>query len=126
MRVLVTGDRDWDDPYIIGRLLDGYRELAWAMGEDLVVIEGGARGADEFAKGYRRQDAQVEHITEDAEWTKHGKGAGPIRNRKMIDEHNPDVVLAFHDDLVGTSKGTKDCVAYAKEMDIPVYLISRP
>lgn len=56
----------------------------------------------------------------------HGKSAGPIRNRKMIDEHEPDFVLAFHDDLEGESKGTKDCVAYAKSKGIRTYLISRP
>jgi hypothetical protein len=42
-----------------------------------------------------------------ADWANHGKAAGPIRNRKMLDL-KPDLVLAFHADLTN-SKGTKDC-----------------
>jgi hypothetical protein len=54
-----------------------------------------------------------------ADWNTHGKAAGPIRNRQMLKEGKPDVVLAFHEDL-GRSKGTADMVRAAKAAGIAV------
>lgn len=128
MRVVVTGDRHWDDKWIIERMLTAMADVADRVDEDLVVIEGGARGADLIAQRWHEhgpEDDGIVHVTVEAEWDVHGHRAGPIRNRRMIDEYEPDVVLAFHDDL-NESKGTKNCVAYAKEKRIPVYLVSRP
>jgi hypothetical protein len=45
--------------------------------------------------------------------------AGGQRNDAMLDER-PDLVLAFHDDLDGESRGTKDCVGQAKRAGIPI------
>lgn len=125
MRVLVTGDRKWDDEHIVHATLSGFATFSEdAYDEVFVVIQGGATGADEFARKWGRNKADVEHITEEAEWDRYGLAAGPIRNRKMIDEHEPDIVLAFHNDLA-LSKGTRDCVKYAREQGIPVYAISK-
>ena len=30
-----------------------------------------------------------------ADWNSYGKAAGPIRNKQMLDEGKPDVVIAF-------------------------------
>lgn len=49
-----------------------------------------------------------------ADWKAFGKGAGPIRNRKMYDAEKPELVIAFHSDItLSASKGTKDMVEYA-------------
>jgi phosphoserine phosphatase len=124
MRVLVTGDRHWDDDHVISTLLLGYSEAAAFQSEVLYVIQGGQRGADELARTWAEQALDVESITEHADWERYGLAAGPIRNRKMIDEHEPEVVLAFHNNLP-LSKGTRDCVKYAREQGIPVYVISK-
>lgn len=123
MRVLVTGDRNWDDYYIVDVVLAGFRDLAHnTFDEEFVVIEGGAKGADQCAREWGVNNDFVRHITEDANWRRYGKRAGPIRNRKMVDEHEPDFVVAFHDNL-DESKGTKDCVDYAKFKGLYVYHI---
>lgn len=57
-----------------------------------------------------------------AEWNKYGKSAGPIRNKKMIDEGNPDIVIAYHDDIEN-SKGTKNMITQAKDKGIKVQII---
>jgi len=44
-----------------------------------------------------------------ADWEKYGKASGPIRNRKMFKLGQPDLVLAFHNDIY-KSKGTNDMV----------------
>ncbi len=124
MRVVVTGDRYWSDDRIVHAVLDGLLlQSIHQLHEDFVVIEGGARGADKAARVWRRSHDAVRHVTEKADWEACGTSAGPIRNRRMIDDHDPDFVVAFHDDL-SASKGTKDCVSYAKEKGVPVYRIS--
>lgn len=56
-----------------------------------------------------------------ADWDTHGKAAGPIRNRVMLDE-GPDILLAFWD---GKSRGTKDCINAAVARGIPVNVYIR-
>lgn len=57
-------------------------------------------------------------ITFNAEWDKHGKAAGHVRNSKMLNE-SPDIVISFHHDL-NISKGTRNCVEQAEKLGIPV------
>jgi len=123
MKVLVTADRHYKDEFIVATVLSGFYQAAIDVYEDLTIIEGGGRGGDEMARKWGRNLEGVEHITVEAEWMKYGKPAGPIRNRKMFDEHEPDVVIAFHDDLE-RSKGTRDMVDYAKSQGAAVYVIS--
>jgi len=86
----------------------------------ITIIHGGARGADSLAGDLAAElgcKVRVYH----ASWQVYGKGAGPIRNRQMVDE-NPDIVhcLAFHDDLEGRSRGTLHMARYAKQNGISV------
>ena len=52
-----------------------------------------------------------------------GRRAGPIRNQQMIDECRPDLVIAFHENII-ESKGTKDMVNRSMKAGIPTYLVS--
>lgn len=106
MKILVTGARDWDDYEAVAEPLRKLKDF----GDNHLVIQGGALGADEMAKRIACELGMECH-TEEADWTKHGKAAGPIRNGRMV-AMNPDVVLAFNDDL-DASPGTRDCVNQA-------------
>lgn len=122
-RVLISGDRDWADWWIIERILDGLHDN---YSPDFTLIEGCARGADSMAEGWSLafgEEYPVDHQHYPAKWDEHGRSAGPIRNRQMLTEGKPSVVIAFHDDLAN-SKGTKDMVAAAKKAGIPVYVVS--
>lgn len=123
MRVLVCGGRDFADRYIIDALLHGMHEIE---GEGLVVIEGGAKGADamaaQFAVDYM---APRQHVQFPANWEKYGRAAGPIRNKQMLDEGKPDIVVAFPTGKLSDSKGTANMVAQAKAAGVPVYVIER-
>lgn len=55
-----------------------------------------------------------------ADWDRHGKAAGPIRNGEMI-ARSPDLVYAFRHN--GHSPGTDDCIRQAKEAGIPTYVV---
>lgn len=110
MRVIVCGDRNWDDEQMIVDVLGG-------LPKDTIIITGGCRGADTLASEHAFwSDFKVE--TYRAEWTKYGMAAGPIRNQKMLDS-GCDLVLAFHNDIEH-SKGTKHMVEIATKKGIPV------
>lgn len=113
MRVIVCGGRDYDDREAV------YQALATlhAKHDLLVIIHGGAKGADSLAAEYASQSKKPCHlICEMADWDTHGKAAGPIRNRAMLDKHKPEGVVAFPG---GT--GTADMVAQAEAAGINVW-----
>jgi len=111
MRVLVCGGRDYADRERVFKELDGIHA------ETLIdtLIEGGASGADDIAAAWTVENEDVELQTFHADWNKHGKAAGPIRNQQMIDEGKPDLVLAFPG-----GRGTADMVRRAKKAGVPV------
>lgn len=54
-----------------------------------------------------------------AMWGRDKKAAGAIRNRKML-RLGAELVIAFHDDLEGRSRGTKDMVGIARKAGVEV------
>jgi hypothetical protein len=78
------------------------------------VAQGGAYGTDKYALMWCIEN-NVKHQTFNADWNKFGKAAGPIRNRKMIEEFKPDYVLAFPG-----GPGTLNCKTEAKKKAIKV------
>jgi aspartokinase-like uncharacterized kinase len=112
MRVLVCGGRDFYDQAAVFSALD---DLEAKHGE-LVVIQGGASGADLVARNWCfRHQSRVRMINEPADWKAHGRAAGPIRNSLMLTEHKPDLVLAFPG-----GRGTADMVRKAEAAGVPV------
>lgn len=109
MRVLVCGGRDYRDSYTLGAWLYGIHQDA---GID-VIIEGGATGADELARRFAEW-AGIRCETYPADWSM-GKQAGPIRNRQMLEEGRPDLVLAFCG-----GRGTENMVRQAERAGVRV------
>jgi hypothetical protein len=89
MRILVCGGRDYADDRAVRRVLD-----AALRSGSVEIIQGGARGADTFARIWAA-DHGVLCTTYKADWEKYGVEAGPIRNRQMLDEGQPSLILAF-------------------------------
>lgn len=114
MKVLICGDRNWSDAK---RIIDRIGSLP----QGTVIIAGAASGADTIAAEEGRA-MHYEVIEFPADWKKHGRAAGPIRNRQMLDQ-KPDLVIAFHPNLA-KSLGTADTVREAKRRGIPVEVIS--
>lgn len=109
MRVLVCGGRDYADRERVRTELDALKPT--------VLIEGGARGADLLAAEWRwgGHILTCQHLKFPADWNKHGKSAGAIRNRQMLDEGKPDIVLAFPG-----GPGTADMIRQAKKAGVEV------
>lgn len=115
MRVLICGDRNWTDYAAILREL-----LRFPPGT--TIIEGGCCGADRLAAEIARElGFKVAEFH--ADWQRYGRAAGPIRNRRMLDEGRPDLVLAFHADIK-KSRGTADMVRQARRAGVPVRVIT--
>lgn len=72
------------------------------------VISGGARGADALAARFASCH-DIPLIVLRADWDKHGKKAGPMRNSEIVAQ--ADAVAAFWD---GHSAGTRDTIAKAR------------
>lgn len=111
-RLLVCGGRDFCDGEALRRWMSeasGDRVAA-----EVVVIHGGARGADYLAGEIARQ-AGVRVIVCPANWSAHGSAAGPIRNQTMLDDHAPTLVLA-----APGGAGTNDMIRRAQRAGIPV------
>jgi hypothetical protein len=100
------------------QVLDAY--LA-RIGPDMLVINGGAAGADTLAREWA-VDRRVDHLTLYAKWDLFGRSAGPIRNRRMA-RKKPKLVLAFHPDLA-KSKGTRDMIGIAQRLKIKYKVFS--
>lgn len=115
MRVLVCGGRDYADK---AKVFDELERLN-AFNMTLCVISGGATGADSLAEEWARSNIKKRNGVSfngfKADWNKHGKAAGPIRNQAMIDKGRPDLVLAFPG-----GRGTADMIQRAEAAGIPV------
>lgn len=112
MRILVCGSRDWTNRALLSTVLDTvkHREIIE------VIIEGEATGADTMAREWA-EDNGILVKKFPADWDRYGKAAGPIRNKQMLVEGKPDLVLAFTLDLA-SSRGTKNMVMQALEAKV--------
>jgi hypothetical protein len=118
MRIIVTGMRDWEPRSRVWRALDVATSICALS--DVIIVEGGAAGADAHAREWAAMK-MVRNISYPADWEKHGKAAGMIRNREMAHD-GADVCLAFWD---GKSKGTGNMIATAVANGIPVRIWPR-
>lgn len=115
MRVLVCGGRDFDDWYMLKKTLDPYIPKVI----DLTIIQGGATGADFLAKVWAKY-VVVKMQEFKADWKREGKLAGIFRNKRMLEEGKPDLVIAFPG-----GKGTANMIDQALKAGVKVIEISK-
>lgn len=85
--------------------------------ENVVIINGGARGADAMGKRYAREK-NYPCITVHADWKAFGKSAGYLRNERMA--QMGDYLIAFWD---GESPGTKHMIDLAKQYGLSTAIV---
>lgn len=112
-RVLVCGGRDFYGDDAWNRMMEVLGDIH-AETPITAVIQGGASGADMLARCWADM-FNVKRITVPADWQTHGPAAGPIRNRRMLTDFKPDLVVAFPG-----GRGTADMVRQAKAAGVPV------
>ncbi len=110
MKVLVCGGLDYVDAGMVDAVLDGIR----AKFPHLTIIHGGARGADSLADRYAFAHS-LRKLVFLADWDKHGKSAGMVRNARMLLEGKPNLVVAFPG-----GRGTANMIEQAEAKGIKV------
>lgn len=113
IRVLVCGGRNFADYTDLCARLDRLHSFRGIS----KIINGGAPGADTLAARWAIERG-VPLATYPADWDKHGRAAGPIRNQQMIDDGKPDAVIAFHG-----GRGTADMVRKAEKAGIGIVAV---
>lgn len=110
MKVIIAGGRDYHN----------YDTLLEAIAESQLqistVISGGAKGVDALGEQYA-ESMNMQLDVYHADWERHGRAAGPIRNRKMAE--NAEALIAIWD---GKSKGTKNMIETAEKLGLIVYV----
>lgn len=116
LKVLICGGREWTNELLIaGRLLKLSEKF------EVIVVHGNSRGADRIADA-RAHALGLERRSYPADWDKHGRAAGMIRNQEMLNKENPDLVIGFHDNIK-ESKGTENMLRHAYEAGKIIELI---
>ena len=99
---LVVGSRSFQNYDFLKAKLN---HLLQNQGDEIVIVSGGAKGADNLAERYAREYGLPLKVFP-ADWEKHGRKAGFLRNEEMhkyIAKQSKRGVVAFWD---GESKGT--------------------
>lgn len=114
MKVLVCGGRDYSDDKGLRTVLDAmHKTLSFS-----VLIHGAARGADQLAANWASSRG-IPLQSFPADWQKHGRAAGPIRNEQMLRDARPDMVIAFPG-----GRGTAHMVRIAREAGVKVVTVT--
>jgi hypothetical protein len=113
MRILVCGSRYCDVD--LSDLVWNFLSEFIPNDEPCTIIHGAARGVDTQAMIVADMLPNCKHLPFAADWHTHGRAAGPIRNKRMLDEGKPDVVIAFPG-----GKGTANMVSQARAAGIKV------
>lgn len=115
MRILVAGGRDFSDfdklSITLSSVTKGIKR------EDIVIIQGGAKGADRLAWEWAKAN-QVRMEEFKANWGLHGRAAGPIRNQEMLTEGKPDIAV-----IAPGGRGTADMVRRLENASIPIFRV---
>jgi hypothetical protein len=115
-RVLVCGGRYYDDrPHIFQSLTRVHNE----HGPITCIIHGGATGADteagEWWKIMNQSGWPMEIEVYRADWRRDGPMGGGVRNRRMLLESKPDLVVAFPG-----ARGTSNMVQQATARGVKI------
>jgi hypothetical protein len=106
-RVLVCGGRDFNDAAAVFNKLD---ELELPV----IIIHGAARGADTLAQQWADERKQL-CLRFPADWNRYGRAAGIYRNTEMLEQGEPDLVVAFPG-----GRGTENMIRQALACNIKV------
>lgn len=102
--VIIAGTRTFDDYCKLKSDCDRILLDVYPNGEHINIMSGRATGADALGERYAKEKGYaVIHYF--ADWNRHGKAAGPIRNSEMV--RNCDYAIVFWD---GQSRGTVDLI----------------
>lgn len=122
VRVIVAGSRSFNDFNLLEKELMTYFKEHNLHRADVEIISGTATGADKLGETFAEKYG-LKLTKFPANWEKHGKSAGFIRNQEMVHyaKDNNGVLFAFWDE---TSPGTKNTIKLSIDNKLDVNVIS--
>jgi hypothetical protein len=109
VRTIIAGSRTVKD---LAEVMAAIESCPWEVS---TVLCGCAKGPDTLALVWAGEETAVEFYP--ANWEKHGKSAGCIRNREMVEK--AEALIAIWD---GSSHGTADVITCARKAGLPVHI----
>ena len=117
-RVAIVGSRGFTDYSRLCTSVDHMLSHKIAQGYKIVILDGGAIGADRLGRLYAIERG-FEVCTHKADWDRYGKSAGYRRNETM--SNDADAVIAFWDQQ---SRGTAHMIRYTQSKNKPVQVFT--
>lgn len=117
MKVAIVGSRTFDDTALVDAIVRRLME----RDPDVVIVSGGARGADSLAEAAAKRLCKTAPEIYPAEWGKYGRSAGMLRNRKIVGA--ADEVVALWD---VESRGTLGTIRMAVLAKKPTFVYVAP
>lgn len=114
MKLAIVGSRNFTNKKLFGETII-YILQVWGI--PLEVISGGAKGADTLGEKWANEN-NIPTIIFYPDWEKHGKAAGPIRNKDIISAATH--VLAFPS---RTGRGTQHSIRLAQEQNKEIHIV---
>lgn len=125
MKILVAGSRELDPEF--------YVSMAWGLGDEIwqtflwkdvsehkEYVTGAAQGIDQIPFFFEEEYGDIVHKFP-ADWGKHGKAAGYIRNKEMAEFCDAAVII-----WDGKSKGTRHMINLMLDSGKPLCLYVVP
>jgi hypothetical protein len=116
IRIIVAGGRDFSDYQLMRTEFLAF--VGKNQNTDVLIISGAAKGADQMGEQLANE-FNIQLMQMPAEWDKHGRSAGYIRNAEMADEATH--VLAMWD---GESRGTKHMIDIATKKGLTLKVVN--
>lgn len=116
MKIIIAGSRDFNNYELLRDRLNYLLKNA-SDEDEITIISGGARGADQLGERYAKEKG-YKIIRKPANWDKYGKSAGYKRNEEMA--KIADVCVCFWD---GESRGTKHMIDLSKKYKLKLNVI---
>jgi len=115
-RVIIAGGRNFYNYVTVKERCEFYLQNKLKT-HNVIIVSGHATGADALGEKFAL-DHNLQCELFPADWNKHGRAAGPIRNAEMAER--ADALIAFWD---GKSSGTKSMIELAQRKGLQIAIV---
>lgn len=116
MRIAFSGGREYADQFTVLSIIVFLRRRGMSVICHGACPRGLDRLVDEIGSAFVKPESLKRYP---ADWNRHKRAAGHVRNLFMLKDFRPDFLVAFPG-----GPGTANCVQNAKKLNIPVVQIT--
>lgn len=113
MKVIIAGSRSIHNYSVLLKTMNSARDNGWEITE---IVSGGAYGVDQLGERYASEFG-IPLKRFPADWNRHGRSAGFIRNEKMAEY--ADALIAIWD---GKGSGTVHMIKQAEKNNLKLMI----